>query len=94
MSECPRPAETYPARVPLKIIGRAAELKPEGVAALIFQHLRALPLPTAWREELQFAEQPKGAWISYTFWVTLPDDHAERPLREAIQQLPGVVMQL
>lgn len=94
VNECPRPLETYPVRVPLKIIGRAGELRPEGVAALIFQHLTPHPLPAAWREELQFAERPKGAWISYTFWVTLPDEHAERPLREAIQGLPGVVMQL
>ncbi len=94
VSDCPRPAEIYPKCVPLKIIGRMAELKPEGVATLIFQHLRALPAPLTWREELQFAERPNGPWISYTFWVTLPDEHAERPLREAIQQLPGVVMQL
>lgn len=78
----------------MKIIGRAAELAPEGVATLIFQHLRSVPVPAAWREELQFTERPNGAWISYTFWVTLPDEHAERPLREAIQKLPGVVMQL
>jgi len=78
----------------MKIIGRAGELQPERVAALIFQHLTRLPLPASWREELQFAERPKGLWISYTYWVTLPDEQAERPLREAIQQLPGVVAQL
>ncbi len=94
VSICPRPVETYPARVPLKIIGRAAELEPERVAALIFQHLRPLPAPTDWQEALQLTQAPKGAWISYTFWVTLPDAQAERPLREAIQGLPGVVMQL
>jgi putative lipoic acid-binding regulatory protein len=94
VSECQQPAETYPTRVPMKIIGRAAELKPEAVAALIFQHLRSAPAPAAWQEELQFSARPKGQWISYTFWVTLPDEHTERPLREAIQQLPGVVMQL
>ena len=85
---------TYPTRVPMKIIGRAAELKPDAIAALIYQHLRTAPLPSAWREELQFSERPKGAWISYTFWIVLPDEQAERPLREAIQGLPGVVMQL
>jgi hypothetical protein len=94
VNDCQRPAETYPTRVPLKIIGRAAELQPEAVAALIFQQLRSIPVPVAWKEEVQFAERPNGQWISYTFWVTLPDEHAERPLREAIQQLPGVVMQL
>jgi len=78
----------------LKIIGRAGELQPERVATLIFQHLTPLPLPASWREELQFAERAKGAWISYTYWVILPDEHAERPLREAIQRLPGVVAQL
>ena len=85
---------TYPARVPMKIIGRTGELKPDAVAALIFRNLRSTPLPPAWEQELQFAEQPKGKWISYTYWVVLPDEHAERPLREAIQRLPGVVMQL
>jgi hypothetical protein len=80
--------------VPLKIIGRLAELKPECVAALIFQHLSPEPAPASWQETLAFEERPKGQWISYTFWITLPDEHAEQPLREAIQQLPGVVMQL
>ena len=94
VSECPRPAEIYPTCVPLKVIGRRAELKPEGVASLIFQQLRSLPAPATWREELQFSERPNGPWISCTFWVTLLDEHSERPLREAIQQLPGVVMQL
>ena len=94
MSECPRPAETYPARVPMKIIGRAAVLDPEQVAQVIFQRLHAVQLPSDWRETLAFAARENGAWISYTFWITLPDEHAERPLREAIQRLPGVVMQL
>jgi hypothetical protein len=78
----------------LKIIGRATELEPERIAALIFQRLRSSSLSPGWREELQFAERPNGQWVSYTFWVTLPDEDTECPLREAIQQLPGVVMQL
>lgn len=94
VSICPRPVETYPARVPLKIIGRAAELEPERVAALVFQRLGPHPAPMDWREALQFTQHPKGTWISYTFWVTLPDEQSEQPLREAIQGLPGVVMQL
>ena len=94
MSECPRPVETYPARVPLKIIGRAPELDPEGIAALVYRHLHAASLPPDWQEALGFAERANGTWISYTYWVTLPDEHAERPLREAIQRLAGVVMQL
>ena len=85
---------TYPTRVPMKIIGREGELRPEAIAALIYRHLRnAVPAPD-WVRELEFSERPKGTWISYTFWVVLPDDQAERPLREAIQKLPGVVMQL
>ena len=78
----------------MKVIGRAGEMRPEGAATLIYQHLTQRPLPETWREELQFSERPKGAWIGYTYWVTLPDEQAERPLREAIQGLPGVVMQL
>lgn len=94
MSDCQQPAETYPVLAPLKIIGRAVELDPVKVAGLIYQHLRSCPVPVTWAEELQFSERPKGQWISYTFWVLLPDEHSELPLREAIQQLPGVVMQL
>ncbi len=94
VSECQRPLVTYPTRVPMKIIGRAMELKPQEIADLIFQHLRLMPAPSSWREELQFSEHLKGAWISYTFWVILPDEYVEKPLREAIQLLPGVVTQL
>jgi hypothetical protein len=94
VSDCQHPTVTYPTRVPMKIIGDAAKLNPEAIATLIFDHLKIAAAPSTWREELQFAERPKGAWISYTYWVTLPDEHTERPLREAIQKLPGVVMQL
>lgn len=85
---------TYPTCVPLKIIGNAAEMKPDIIAAVIFQHVSKISLPEAWRDVLQFSEREKGPWISYTFWVTLADEHAETPLREAIQKVPGVVMQL
>jgi hypothetical protein len=94
VNECQRPDITYPTRVPMKIIGRASVMEPESIAALVFQHLGVASPLSGWREVLEFSERPKGAWISYTFWITLPDEHAERPLREAIQQLPGVVMQL
>jgi hypothetical protein len=94
VSDCPLPAETYPVLAPLKIIGRATVLDPAKVADLIYQHLRSCSAPATWAEELRFSERPKGQWISYTFWVVLPDEHSELPLREAIQQLPGVVMQL
>jgi putative lipoic acid-binding regulatory protein len=86
---CPRPEITYPARVPMKIIGRAEELRPELVFELILAHLG----PQAEGDEQHHANS-KGAFISYTFWITLPHDQAETPLREAIQKLPGVVMQL
>jgi putative lipoic acid-binding regulatory protein len=86
---CRRPEITYPARVPMKIIGRQEELRPDMVMALILAHLGPQP-----EGDERHAANCKGAFISYTFWVTLPDDKAETPLREAIQKLPGVVMQV
>lgn len=79
----------YPQRVPIKVIGRLEELKAEMVAALIAMHLG----PQGNGDE-QHQVHCKGAYISYTFWVTLPHAEAERPLREAIAKLPGHVMQL
>ncbi len=84
-----RPEVTYPTRVPMKIIGRQEELRPEMVMQTILAHLGPQP-----EGEEQHRASCKGAYISYTFWVTLPNDQAETPLREAIQKLPGVVMQL
>ena len=84
-----RPEVTYPARIPLKVIGRMEELRPDMVMELILAHLG----PQAEGDE-QHQANCKGAFISYTFWVTLPHGQAEAPLREAIQKLPGVVMQL
>jgi hypothetical protein len=75
--------------VPIKIIGRGAELDPGRIAALIQAHLGVQPAA-----DLGPSANQKGAFTSLTFWVTLPDERAERPLREAIQALPGVVMQL
>ncbi len=90
MEEAPRrPEITYPTRVPMKIIGRQEELRPELVMELIIAHLGAQV-----DGDEQHQANCKGAFISYTFWVTLPHDQAEKPLREAIQKLPGVVMQL
>jgi len=86
---CRRPEITYPFRVPMKIIGRQEELRPDMVMELILAHLGPQP-----EGDEQHQANCKGAFISYTFWVTLPDDKAETPLREAIQKLPGVVMQL
>ena len=84
-----RPEIEYPTRVPMKIIGKRGVLDPERVAELILVHLGPQP-----EEDRAFAARENGAFISYTFWVTLPDEHAERPLREAIHALPGCLMQL
>ena len=83
------PAQTFPQRVPFKVIGRGAEMDPALVAALIRTHLG--PQPEA---DLGHTVNQRGAFTSLTFWVTLPDAGAELPLRTAIQALPGVVMQL
>ena len=86
---CRRPEISYPCRVPMKVIGRLEELRPDMVQELILAHLG----PQAEGDE-RHQSNCKGAFISYTFWITLPDDQAETPLREAVQKLPGVVMQL
>jgi hypothetical protein len=83
------PAPTFPQRVPLKVIGRGAELDPQRIAGLIQAHLG--PQPAA---DLGHSVNQRGAFTSLTFWITLPDEHAELPLRTAIQALPGVVLQL
>ena len=88
--DCPdRPLQTYPQRVPLKIIGRGAELDAARIAALIREHLG--PQPDG--DGIPGCNQ-RGAYTSLTFWVTLNDAGAELPLRTAIAALPGVVMQL
>jgi len=79
----------FPQRVPIKVIGRMEELKAEMVAELIGAHL-GLQMDG----DEQHQVNCKGAFISYTFWVTLPHAAAEKPLREAIAKLPGHVMQL
>ena len=84
-----KPQMEYPARVPLKVIGHAHQLKAELVVAVILEHLG----PQA-DGDLNAGMNCKGAYLSLTFWVTLPHEHAEKPLREAIHRLPGVVMQL
>jgi putative lipoic acid-binding regulatory protein len=83
------PAPAFPQRVPIKVIGRGAELDPQRIAALIQAYLGAQPAA-----DLGHQANQKGPFTSLTFWITLPDEHAERPLRTAIQALPGVVMQL
>lgn len=82
-------AQDFPQRVPFKVIGRAAELDPVRIAALIQEHLGPQPA-----EDLRHTANQRGAFTSLTFWVTLPHARAELPLRTAIQALAGVVMQL
>ena len=89
MTDCSLPEQDYPQRVPLKIIGRGAEMDPSSMAGLIQEHLG--PQPEADRAH---TGNQKGAYTSFTFWVTLPHGQAEAPLRVALQRLPGVVMQL
>lgn len=79
----------FPQRIPLKVIGRGAELDPQAIAALILEHLGEQP-----PEDRGHRANQRGAFTSLTFWVTLPHDRAELSLRTAIQSLPGVVMQL
>ena len=88
-SPCQRPIQAFPQRVPLKVIGRGAEMDPDRIRALIQEHLG--PQPAA---DLGHTAHQRGAYTSLTFWVTLPGEGSELPLREAIQSLPGVVMQL
>ena len=89
MNQIPPPAPDFPQRVPLKIIGRGAEMDPGQMALIIEAHLG--PQPEADRAH---TKNQKGAYTSFTFWVTLPHDQAEAPLRVALQALAGVVMQL
>ena len=84
-----RPLQTFPQRVPLKIIGRGAELDAARIAALIREHLGTQP-----EGDRSPGSNQRGAYTSLTFWVTLNDAGTELPLRTAIQSLPGVVMQL
>jgi putative lipoic acid-binding regulatory protein len=81
--------QTFPQRVPLKVIGRQSELRPEMVLALILEHLG--PQDEA---DQRHGANCKGDYVSLTFWVVLPHAEAERPLREAISKLPGYQMQL
>jgi len=87
--ETPRLEQVFPQRVPLKVIGRAEEMDPAAMAALIERHLGPQT-----EEDRQHYTNQKGAYTSFTFWVVLPNELAELPLRTALQALPGVVMQL
>ena len=79
--------ESFPQRVPLKIIGRDGVLDHSAITSIILSRLGE-------QDRSGWHSNKKGAYISYTFWVVLPDKHAEEPLRRAIHALPGIVMQL
>jgi putative lipoic acid-binding regulatory protein len=82
-------SQEWPQRVPVKVIGRAGELQADMIAATIRERLGPQGPETG-----SSGSNCKGAYISFTFWVILPDAGAEAPLREAIAKLPGYVMQL
>ena len=86
---CLRPDQDWPQRIPLKVIGRLGELRHDMIADLI----RAQTGPQG-EDESASGTNCKGAFVSYTFWVTLPDAAAELSLREQVTKLPGYVMQL
>jgi putative lipoic acid-binding regulatory protein len=89
MENCPRPTQEWPQRVPVKVIGRAGELGADMIAAVIVDRLGPQGL-----DQGSSGTNCKGAYVSFTFWVTLPEAAAELPLREAIARLPGYIMQL
>jgi len=77
----------YPHKAPIKIIGNEETLDPSAIQSIITDHLGE-------QEEPRWNSNAKGAYISYTFWVLLPDKDTEERLRKAIHALPGVLMQL
>jgi putative lipoic acid-binding regulatory protein len=78
---------SFPQIVPIKVIGWEAILDPYAISTIISNHLGE-------QDQADWKSNKKGAYVSYTFWVSLPDECAEEPLRKAIHALPGVVMQL
>jgi putative lipoic acid-binding regulatory protein len=78
---------SYPQRVPIKVIGRDGILEHSAIASIIAGQLGE-------QDEREWHSNRKGAYVSHTFWVVLPDEHAEALLRLAIHALPGVLMQL
>jgi putative lipoic acid-binding regulatory protein len=79
--------DLFPQRVPLKIIGRDDVLEISAIASIILDHLGE-------QDETDWHSNKKGGYVSYTFWVVLPDKHSEERLRKAIHALPGIVTQL
>jgi len=79
----------YPRRVPLKVIGWSQQISEAKLTALIQEHLGPF-LPDSGLDHIN----QKGAYSSFTYWILLPDEESERPLREAIHRMPGVIMLL
>ncbi|MDR2561105.1 MAG: DUF493 domain-containing protein [Holophagales bacterium] len=77
----------FPHKAPMKIIGVEGTLDPSAIQSIIAAHLGE-------QEEPHWRSNKKGSYVSYTFWVELPDRASEERLRKAIHVLPGVVMQL
>lgn len=96
MERSEKPKIDYPFFAPIKVIGSEQELQAAAIAEIIHAHLGdgTASLPEGWEGLFRYSAQAKGAWISHTFWITLPNEHVEKPMREAIHKLPGVVMQL
>lgn len=89
MENCPLPAQEWPQRVPVKVIGRVGELGADMIAAVIVDRLGAQG-----PDQESAGTNCKGAYVSFTYWVTLPSPEEEAPLRQAISKLPGYIMQL
>jgi hypothetical protein len=91
MPDLDRPAShteaSYPQRVPIKVIGADGVMDHSAIASLIVGQLGE-------QDREGWHSNRKGPYVSHTFWVVLPDEHAEAPLRMAIHALPGVMMQL
>jgi len=79
--------ENYPQRVPIKVIGRDGIMDYSAIVSIIQEQLGE-------QDRADWHSNRNGPYISHTFWVVLPDEHAEAPLRVAIHALPGVLMQL
>jgi len=77
----------FPQKAPIKIIGVEGTLDPSAIQSIIAGQLGE-------QEEPQWRSNKKGSYISYTFWVELPDRASEERLRKAIHALPGIVMQM
>ena len=79
--------DSFPVRVPIKVIGREGILDPAAIASIIFDRIGEQDR-TGWHSK------KKGTFVSHTFWIQIPDLEMEANIRKAVHELPGVVMQL